>query len=202
MKLYYVPTSPYARIVRVLAQETGLTDKIELIETTLRDPKSTLLPLNPLGRVPTLVTDDGTVLCESSVAAAYVDTQHGGPRLIPSEGKGAWEMRRLHGLAISFLDGIATWGREQRRIESERSPSILKLEEARANRGLDLFEAEVAAGHFSGRVHIGHIVLACALSHLTNRLGQTAWRATHPKLAGWFDSFEARPSMKLTQPPG
>jgi len=202
MKLYYVPTSPYARIVRVLAQETGLSDRIELIETTLRDPKSTLLPLNPLGRVPTLVTDDGIVLCESSVAAAYLDSQHGGPRLIPTEGKGAWEMRRLHGLAVSFLDGIATWGREQRRVEGERSSAILKQEERRTARGLDLFEAEVAAGHFSGRVHIGHIVLACALSHLVNRLGQTDWRASHPKLANWFDSFEGRPSMKLTQPPG
>jgi glutathione S-transferase len=202
MKLYYVPTSPYARIVRVLAQETGLADKLELVETTLRDPKSTLLPLNPLGRVPTLVTDDGTVLCESSVAAAYVDSQHGGPRLIPTEGKGAWEMRRLHGLAVSFLDGVTTWGRELRRVDGERSAGVIKAEEKRAGRALDMFEAEVAAGHFSGRVHVGHIVLACALSHLVNRLGQTDWRASHPKLAGWFDSFEARPSMKLTQPPG
>jgi len=202
MKLYYVPTSPYARVVRAFAEEVGLSDEIDLIETTLRDPKSALLPFNPLGRVPTLVTDDGTVLCESAIVAEYMDSRHDGPKLIPVEGKGAWEIRRLQGLAASFLDGIAAWGRERRRADGERAPGVLRLEELRAGRALDLFEAEVAAGRFAGRVHIGHIVLGCALSHLVNRLGQGGWRASHPQLSKWFESFEARPSMVRTRPPG
>ena len=46
MQLYYSSGSPYARVVRMALLETGIV--LPQVETTLRDPASTLLPLNPV----------------------------------------------------------------------------------------------------------------------------------------------------------
>jgi glutathione S-transferase len=58
MKLFYAPTSPFARKVRVTAHELRLEDRIELV---LVNPWSDaeLRSLNPLAKVPTLIRDDG-----------------------------------------------------------------------------------------------------------------------------------------------
>lgn len=64
MKLFYTTTSPYARKARIVAIEAGVADRLHCVPTTVRDPESPLLALNPVGMVPTLVTVDGVVLCE------------------------------------------------------------------------------------------------------------------------------------------
>lgn len=60
MKLWYAPTAPFARKVRVAAHELGLAEKLQLVEVDpWSDPR--LRALNPLAKVPTLVLDDGEV---------------------------------------------------------------------------------------------------------------------------------------------
>src|ERR1700733_4184091 len=88
MKLFYASGSPYARIVRVVVRELGLAARVEEIEVTLRDPTSSLLPYNPGGKVPTLQLDDGTILNESLLVLAYLDTQHGGRQMLPMDRAG------------------------------------------------------------------------------------------------------------------
>jgi glutathione S-transferase len=64
--------------------------------------------------------------------------------------------------------------------------------------GLDLLERE--AGTLDGEPTIGSITVACALGWLDFRYGDDNWRNQRPKLAGWFEKFSARPSMKATMP--
>jgi glutathione S-transferase len=79
MRLFFGPASPYARMVRVALLETGVDGQVRQQEVTLRDPGSALLPFNPVGRVPTLELDDGTILTESLLILNYLDTLHAGP---------------------------------------------------------------------------------------------------------------------------
>ncbi|HYV89387.1 MAG TPA: glutathione S-transferase N-terminal domain-containing protein [Candidatus Polarisedimenticolia bacterium] len=72
MKLRYSPTSPFVRKVVVLAKELGIENKIELQKTSTTDPD--LATQNPLGKVPSLLLDDGSSLYDSPVICAYIDS--------------------------------------------------------------------------------------------------------------------------------
>lgn len=198
MQLYYVAGSPYARMARIAVAETGLAARVALTTTTLRDPASTLLPLNPVGRVPTLELDDGTVLTETLPILLHLDTLHDGARLVPLA-----EPARMaaYGRATGLMDGIAVWNRELRRPEQERSPGVIALETTRANRIADAFEREAAAGALTQRFDAAWLALACALGYCERRHRTWHWREGRPALAGWFDAAARRPSFDDTTTP-
>jgi hypothetical protein len=97
-------------------------------EVTLRDPASALLPYNPVGRVPTLELDDGTILTESLLILSYIDTLHPGRPLLPRDGTDRWRTLAEMGIAAGMLEGIVTWSRELRRPDNARSPGVIALE--------------------------------------------------------------------------
>src|SRR5215472_15135516 len=134
MRLFYAPASPYARIVRVALLETGLDAHVQKQEVTLRDPASALLPFNPVGRVPTLELDDGTILTESLLILHYLDAVQSGPKLRPRDGLDKWRVLSEMGLATGLLEGIVTWARMLRNPENQRAIAALDLETMRCNR--------------------------------------------------------------------
>src|SRR4051812_24839467 len=85
MKLFYSPNSPYARKCRVVAIEKGLADQITFVKVDPWDNSPELLKVNPLGRVPALMTDAGMALCESPIICEYFDSLSPKPRLFPVE---------------------------------------------------------------------------------------------------------------------
>ncbi len=194
--LFYSPGSPYARMVRVALIEIGLADQVEHIEATLRDPASVLLPYNPVGRVPTLRLDDGTVLTESLLILSWLDTRVPAAGLWPRDDT---ERARM-GTAMGLMDGIAVWNRELRRPEHERSPGVLALEETRANRTADALETLVANGGYAGPIDAARIALACVLNYCEHRQKVFPWRAGRPTLSDWHDRIVQRPSFRATMP--
>ena len=111
MKLYITPGSPYARIARIVVLEKGLESRVEIIVAQTRRADSPYYSINPSGRVPYLIRDDGVGLEDSAVICAYLDHLDGNPTFdLPADQ--AWETRRLEALARSMLDGLAVWGRE------------------------------------------------------------------------------------------
>jgi len=131
MRLFYGPASPYARMVRIALLETGLDELVRKQEVTLRDPGSALLPFNPVGRVPTLELENGTILTESLLILTYLDTQHAGAPLLPKDGSDRWRTLAEVGTATGMLEGIVTWSRELRRHVNERSSGVIALETTR-----------------------------------------------------------------------
>jgi glutathione S-transferase len=201
MRLFYAPPSPFARIVRVALLETGLDGKVSKQEVTLRDAKSALLPFNPVGRVPALQLDNGTVLTESLQILGYLDTLHDGPSLLPRDGSDQWRTLAEMGIAAGMLEGIVTWARELRRPKQYQSPTILALETTRVNRTADKLEHAVANGSYAGPINASRIVLGCTLGWVEPRHPAWAWREGRPALSAWFDSINATPSFQATIPP-
>jgi len=197
VKLFYAEASPYARIVRIALIELGLDDKVEKEIVTLRDPASALLPYNPVGRVPTLRLDDGTVLTETLLILPYLDKLHDGPALLPPDDATLSRM----GTAMGLIDGIVTWNRELRRPEDQRAPGLLALERTRAARTLDVLEAAVGAGAYGGRIDAARIALGAALAWTERRHRTFPWRDGHPVLSAWYDDIAQRPSFTRTLPP-
>src|SRR5687767_2514243 len=199
MKLYVTPGSPYARMARIVVIEKGLASRVEILTAKTRTTGSPYYGINPSGRVPYLVRDDGVGMEESALVCAYLDRLDGAPELELPGGDQAWEARRLEALARSMLDGLSVWSREISRPESERSPGVIRHETDRAMRMADVWEREIGHPLMSGALNMIQITLACALG-LEARNPGFKWRSGHPKLSKWFDEAAARPSFAATAP--
>ena len=200
MKLYITPLSPYARFARIVVLEKGLEDRVDIIPAQTRVADSPYYPINPSGRVPYLIRDDGIGMEESALICSYLDHLEGAPAFALPAGDRAWEVWRLEALARSLLDGLTVWGRELRhRPEQERSPTIIEHERRRSGRMADVWEREIENPLMHGRLNMAQITMACALQYGSHVLG-LEWRPGHPKLARWLDVVSARPSVAFTAP--
>ena len=179
--------------------EKGLRERVEIVLARTRVADSPYYRINPSGRVPYLVLDDGTALEESAYICRYLDEIDGAPAFALPDGESAWEARRLDALARSLLDGLAVWLRELYRPENERSPGTIRHESARAARLFDAWEREVAQPPMRGPLNMPQLTLACALG-IEMRLPGLDWRTGHPKLVAWYEPIAARPSFLATQP--
>jgi glutathione S-transferase len=200
MQLRYSPTSPYTRKVTVTAIETGLDGRIERIATNVWDPATDIARDNPLGKVPALILEDGTVLFDSPVICEYLDSLHDGPKVIPPAGPERWTALRRQAQADGVVDAAVLRLLESRRPESQRSSTWDARQAGVVARGLNAFETEAATGGLAGPLTIGHIALGCCLGWLDLRFPHEDWRAARPALTAWFEAFAARPSMQATPP--
>lgn len=198
MKLRYSPTSPYVRKVSVVALETGLDERIERIPTNVFDPETDVAKHNPLGKVPTLITEGGETLFDSPVICEYLDSLHDGIKLFPPVGGPRWTALRRQALGDGILDAGVLRLLEGRRPEKERSPAWIERQAAAVKRGLDALEDE--AEGLGGTITIGHIAIGCALGWIDFRLPDDHWRTGRPALAQWYEMFATRRSMEETVP--
>ena len=194
--LFYSAGSPYARICRMALREGGLADRVEERETTLRDAAASVLPHNPVGRVPALLLDDGVTLTETTLVLHWLDRMGSTPRMLPQDAHGM----AAYGRVLGLLDGIAVWNRELRRPVHERSPGVIALEEARAARVADALEQDVATGAYA-QLDAAFIALAAVLGYADRRHTVWRWQEGRPSLAAWFATAAARPAFAETLPP-
>lgn len=203
MLLYVNAASPYARMVRMFILERGLAQRVEVVMAKTRVADSPYYRVNPSGRVPYLVLDDGTAFEESRLILDWLDRLDGAPQLAWPDGAAHWEARRLDARAWSFVDGLSVWGRELARAPEHRSPIILAHEHERAKRMGDWWEAHIdllwlgAAAGVSAPLNATQLLLGCGLG-FTRFIPAFEWRATRPRLAGWFERFASRPSFVAT----
>ena len=201
MKLYYSPPSPFVRKVRVVAHELGLKDRIELVTANAHpvDRDRALVAVNPLGKVPTLVTDDGAILFDSRVVCEYLNTLAGG-EIIPSDPDARWNALVVQALGDGIMDAAVLT-----RYETFARPEPLRWTEWIAGQldkvACGLADLEGRAGDFGERVDVGTIACACALGYLDLRFSTLEWRDRHPNAAAWFAWFGGRESMMFTRPP-
>ncbi|MFZ2008356.1 MAG: glutathione S-transferase [Stellaceae bacterium] len=198
MKLRHNSASPFVRKVMVCAHELGLADKIELLDTAVSpvSANAVLAGENPLMKIPALVTDDGEMLFDSLVICEYLDSLAGGGKLFPAD-KARWTALRQQALGDGILDALILCRYEiAARPEEKRFAGWTDGQMKKAHQGLAVLEKE----DLSGRT-IGTITAGCTLGYLDFRFPNDGWRARHPKLAEWYKTVEALPSMQATRPP-
>ena len=194
MQLLYSNNSPYARKVRVCAIELGLDDKVSLTETSTKDPRNGLRDVNPLGKIPVLVLDDGSALFDSPVICEFLNA-HAGGRLLPSDDP--WSVRTEVALADGAMDAAMAARLEKLRPIDEQSPSWIEKQLAVAGRALDAFDRMALK---TDRIDLGTIALACAIEWLRFRHPDIGWLEDRPSLASWHAQFAERPSLASTRP--
>jgi glutathione S-transferase len=201
VKIFYSAASPFVRKCVVTALELGLSERIERLSCAANpiEPDRSIVVHNPLGKVPTLITDDGTVLFDSRVICEYLNDLAGGD-LLPRPGPARWRTLVEQSLADGIADAAVLARYETTlRPEGLRWSDWLAGQLAKIAAGLVDLEARAAA--FGDRVDFGTISLGCALGYLDYRFASLAWRDTHPNVAAWFAWFGGRDSMVATRPP-
>src|SRR5687768_4832495 len=148
------PASPFGRKVKIAAALLDLSGRIQVTEADTLDPNDALRRQNPLGKIPTLVLDNGETLYDSRVIVDYLDHLAGGGRIIP----GGWERfsaLRQQALADGVMDAALLQVYEGRwRAEDRREPAWVEHQAGKVRRGLDAAEADLASP--ASTLHIGH----------------------------------------------
>ena len=188
--------SPFARKIRIAAALLGLADRMEVVPTDTNDPADSLRIQNPLGKIPTLVLEDGRTLFDSAVILEYFDFLAGGDKLIPL-GSDRFDVLTSAALGDGIADAAILRVYEQRwRDEGTRSARWLDHQTGKIGRGLAAFEAHPPQ---TDKVRVDAIALGCALGYLDLRFGG-GWRAERPGLVGWLDAFAAKvPAFEATR---
>jgi glutathione S-transferase len=142
MILRSTPASPFVRKVRIAIGLLGLADKIEIQETDLNDPADTIRRQNPLGKIPALLLDDGSVLYDSRVILEYLDHLAGGGKIIPREPAARFAALCLQALCDGVLDASVLIVYENRyRKEEQRVQGWIDRQAGKVKRALGAIEA-------------------------------------------------------------
>jgi glutathione S-transferase len=201
VKLHWSPRSPFVRKVMVVIHERRLYDKIERIRSvaSMTVPNETLALDNPLGKIPTLVLDDGSPLYDSRVICEYLNGLGSGPSLFPVDPARRLTALRRQALGDGFLDFMLLWRQERMERPPERqSPPHLdgfKRKFGWTMAALGKEAPKLAAEELT----IGHIAIASALSYLDFRFPDLNWRDVSPPAAAWHKVFAQRSSMVATE---
>ncbi len=197
MRLLASPTSPYARLVRVVLAEKRLLEKIQVEMVDPWSSPDSLLQVNPLCRIPTLITEHGLPLTESALIVLYLEHSFAEPPLIPPHSLES-VMRRL-GLSQGILDAaVAVVANRRFRGEQADSDPIVARRLAALPQLLGK-AAEVAGGD-PGAPDLGDLALVVAVEYVGFRLPELDWSAQQPVLAGWWKARRERPSLAATRP--
>jgi glutathione S-transferase len=190
------PPSPFGRKVRIALHHLGLADRVEIVATDTASEADTIRRQNPLGKIPTLITEGGQALYDSPVILEYLDHLAGGDQIIPVDPDSRFIALTLQALADGILDASILRVYERRyRSEDKVVETWLAYQAGKVERALTSLEAFPPGTS----VDVGTITLACALGYQDLRFGGT-WRGIYPRLVGWLDGFAGIvPSFEQTR---
>ena len=197
MKLIYTTTSPLARKCRIILRELGLTDRIEEIITATRSEDALIMTYNPNGMVPTLETDEGYTICETTVICNYLEKQSNNKKFIPQNGKEYWQIIGLDAIASQMLESVVSRGRDMKFKPKEfHFPAGIKYEQRRIQRGFDFLEKKSSI--FINKVNRLHITLGMVCLVLDNVFPDEKWRENRSNILKVYEEFKSRDSFKDT----
>ncbi len=195
MKLYYGLTSPYARKVLVVLLEKGL--EAEIINTPPLEPNTPLNAVNPLGKIPALITDTGELLVNSPLICAYLNSLASDTPLLQTAGA-KWSIQNLESLGDGIMDAAFSLTMEKNRPAQEQSSFWKERWRGAIERTVSYISSLPEL--FEEELNIGQISVAIALDYLLFRHPEINWQSQSLDLTNWHASFSQRPHLKTTHP--
>lgn len=199
MKLIGSNTSPYVRKARLVLLEKNLPH--DYVVDPPSDPNSEVYRVNPLGRIPALILDDGECIFDSAVIAEYADTLNDTPVLIPrNDALTRMRVRRWEALADGLMDSAVVVRNEVLRPHENQLAATLALHNNAITHTLQHIAAQLGTRDWceGDALTLADLALVSALAYLDLRQPERDWRGTHPNLAAWFQRMSARPGVQLS----
>ncbi len=202
MKLIGAPASPYVRKTRIVMAEKKI-DYEYVIENPW-DAASKVPEYNPLGKIPTLVMEDGGAVFDSRVIVEYLDTVNPVNKLIPASGRARVEVRCWEALADGICDAAIAARLESNRPKNQQSPESIKRQLGKVDQALAAASRGLGDKPWcSGNTFtLADVATGVALGYLSFRFPQIEWRKDYPNLAKLADKLALRNSFADTMPTG
>jgi glutathione S-transferase len=197
MHLFINTTSPFVRPVRIAIAEKGLESRVKTeIVDPWGDPEE-FIAANPAGRVPTLVTDDGTAIAEASLILRYLDLIAPEPALVPADdaettlATAALAIGATEAATAVIIGRKSSEGFDRDMVGTKRFRTMA-----------DTFRRLNAAPpkDFAERVDLGNITAMTAIDYILFRFTDRNWLAELPTLEAWHRRQQDRPSLRSTYP--
>src|SRR5262245_34960988 len=169
MKLYASLGSSFARKIRVMLIEKGVPHELEMVN--LWEPND-LKKINPIGKVPAVKLDDGSVLINSPLIADYIDNRYPDPRFIPVDPEERLEVRRWEALADGTMDAVGASMYEARfHDEAKRSHEWLERQRTKVEAGFAVLEEMIGNSQWcvGGAMSLADIAVACHIGFIAMR---------------------------------
>lgn len=212
MKLFYSPFHTFVHKVLVTAHECGHWDQLERVATfPFKNNQGEdcgdsydISPLNPLDKVPTLVTDEGQVIYSSQAICEYLDATARGHKMYPESGPARWDALRRLALSDTIFESTVQMVMEQWKPKEQWNIGLFEWLWPKFIAGLDSLERDAEKGW--DEFDVGHAAMLHAISYLGFRAEfyeakdplypEFRWRDGRPALSAWFDEAIQRPSVQ------
>ena len=201
MKLIGSLTSPFVRKVRIFALEKMIP--LELVCDDVWSESSSIKKINPLGKIPCLILNEGGVIVDSRTIIDYLDTLSFDTSLIPHNPLERAQVKTWESMADGLLDAAIL----ARREVIFRPPEKQSLEWI--NWQMD--KVETTLSHMSNNFgsqkwchqdlfSLADIALGTALDWLVYRYATLDWQSKYINLDKFLNRASLRPSFQATVP--
>jgi glutathione S-transferase len=201
MKLFGTAGGPFVRKARLALEEKRIPYEYVLAPAETRE--KLVVPLNPLGKIPTLLTDDGKGIYDSPVIVEYVDGLAPEPKLIPAAFADRIEVKRWEALGDGVAEATVLITHDFRKPADKReSEAWYEKQRQKIRRALAVMERDLGDKPFcfGTSFTLADIAAGYALGYLEQGLPDFLWRDAYPKLARHYDKLVARESFRKTDP--
>lgn len=200
MNLIIATSSRFARKARIALIEKSVPHEIVLdVPWNARIVAPTH---NSLGKIPSLILNDGTSIYDSSVIVQYLEAIHPESALLPADPlERVWHLH-VEALADDICDAIVLLTIESPRKPSLQSNDWTKRQQAKVDASVSELARMYSGGLWFAESEMGlaDIAAGCTLGYLDIRLNDHPWRNNHPVLASFSKTMVARQSFQLTRP--
>ena len=191
-KLLYASTSPYSSKVRMAGLYAGIA--VDLVPVKTEDKPAELISVNPLGKFPVLVLDDGRSVHDSRAITQHLNRLSKNA-LFPRNPDKRLEAEVLEALADGICDCALSMVYERRtRPDTMVYQPWLDRQWAKITAALDFLNA--TPPKLPKKITAGQMALRATLGYLALRFGGQ-WEKGRGRLVRWAARFDEKfPELK------
>jgi glutathione S-transferase len=198
MKLYSANLSPYGSRARLAVYAKGLPVEISLPPGGMKSPE--YLAINPLGKVPCLVTEAGVAISESDTIVEYLEDAFEQNALRPASPEQRAKARMLSRIGELYV--LEPMSRLFGQMNPEtRDPAVVEKALADMEKGVGQLNAALSGDRYAAGPEFttADCQLAPTMFYLPTMaagFGKADLVAKNPKVAAYIESVKDHPSVQ------
>jgi glutathione S-transferase len=197
MKLYYHPISTYSQKVLIAFAEKGLSFTPEIVD--IMGGRAEYKKVNPNGKVPLLVLDDGWRVPESTIIIEYLEGHFpkSGTRLIPEDVDLARRARFMDRMSDLYLnETMTTILFDGMKPQEEREPKRVAAAKERLDINYPLIDSRLEKDKGQWLVGDQFTMADCSLAPCLFYLRQVYPFTQYKNIEAYWNRVSERPTVK------